>query len=150
MNPKELIQKHLSGINILQLATSHNDEPWICTVHFCMDKNFNIYWVSRTDRKHSQQIASNPKASVTAVVHQNSPDEDYVIAVSATGTAEITKDASGDIRNAYQTKLNKPPNMLPDPNEESNLQEFYCLKPEKFILFDTKNLTGNPRLEIKL
>lgn len=147
---KQLSIDHLKQVNILQLATAKDNKPWICTVHFYADDELNIYWVSRTDRIHSKQIDANPNVSATAVVHVNTLDEDYVIAVTLAGQAEVLTNAPAEVRQAYQTKLNKPANMLPDPEDPNNLQEFYVLKPEKLILFDTKNLAGNPRQEISL
>lgn len=145
MDPKELSRKSLQEINILQLATAENNNPWICTVHFYADDQLNLYWVSRTDRKHSKQIAENPFASATMVVHENTPSENYVISVTLSGKAELLADVPAGIREAYVAKLNKPPNMLPDQNDPDNLQEFYRLTPSEVVLFDTKNFLKAPR-----
>jgi uncharacterized protein YhbP (UPF0306 family) len=149
MDPQQLAKEYLKQVNIMQLATTQDNEPWICTVHFYADDALNLYWVSRTDRKHSEQIAQNPSVGVTAVIHENTPEENYVIAVTAVGSAELVKDAPESIRSAYVEKLNKPPSLLPS-DDPKNLQEFYRLKPDTFVVFDTKNFPKDPRQEFRL
>ncbi|HVX57710.1 MAG TPA: pyridoxamine 5'-phosphate oxidase family protein [Candidatus Saccharimonadales bacterium] len=146
MNPKQLAKEYLRQIKVMQLATSENNVPWICTVHFYADDELNLWWSSRTDRKHSQQLANNPQASATVLVHENTPEKDYVIAVTAAGVVELVKDIPADIRQAYITKLDRPDHLLP-PN---NMQEFYRLKPRSIVVFDTKNFSQDPRQEFTL
>lgn len=150
MDLKQLAKEHLQKINIMQLATTENNNPWICTVHFYADDELHIYWVSRTDRKHSRQIAENPLASATMVVHENTPAEDYVISVTAAGKAELVKDIPDKIKNAYVAKLNKGASLLPSADDPVNLQEFYRLKPDSIVLFDTKNFRQKPRQEFSV
>jgi uncharacterized protein YhbP (UPF0306 family) len=145
MDPKKLAKQYLEQIKIMQLATAENNNPWICTVHFYADDNLNLYWSSRTDRKHSEQLAGNPMASATILVHENTPEKDYVIAVTATGKAELVKEPPEGVREAYRAKLDRPDFLMP-PN---NNQEFYRLRPDTMIVFDTKNFPKDPRQEFK-
>lgn len=39
-------------------------EPWISPVVFGYDKNYNLYWFSDKDSKHSKLIAQNPRVAV--------------------------------------------------------------------------------------
>src|SRR5579883_3512628 len=59
MNVEELIRDYLKDAIVMQIATTHENKPWICTVHFAYDEKFNLYWISRPDRRHSQEIANN-------------------------------------------------------------------------------------------
>jgi uncharacterized protein YhbP (UPF0306 family) len=63
MDPKDVIRRNINKCNIMQLATSSNDIPWVVTVHFYADDELNLYWSSRDSRRHSQEIASNPNAA---------------------------------------------------------------------------------------
>ncbi|HEX5456267.1 MAG TPA: pyridoxamine 5'-phosphate oxidase family protein [Candidatus Saccharimonadales bacterium] len=146
MDPKKLAKEYLENIKIMQLATAENNKPWVCTVHFYADNELNLWWSSRTDRKHSQQLAGNSQASATVLVHENTSEEDYVIAITATGKAELMKGISKEVKQAYITKLDRPAYLTP-PN---NMQEFYRLKPESIVVFDTKNFPKDPRQEFKL
>jgi uncharacterized protein YhbP (UPF0306 family) len=150
MDPKQLAKEYVKQFNVMQLATAEDNDPWICTVHFYADDELNFYWVSSTDRHHSRHIAKNPLASATFVVHENTPEEGYVISVTASGKAEVVTDVADEIRKAYIAKLHKPANLLPDSDDSANLQKFYRLKPDSIIVFDTKNFPKNPRQEFSL
>jgi hypothetical protein len=79
-------------------------------------------------------------------VHENNSEENYVIAVTASGGAEIVNNIPEDIKNAYRTKLDRPDFLMPPNNE----QKFYRLKPSSIVVFDTKNFPKDPRQEFEL
>ena len=64
MQPQDLIEKtireYLSGVIHMSLATSKDNKPWVCEVHFSEDEDLNLYFRSKTSRRHSQEIAANP------------------------------------------------------------------------------------------
>jgi uncharacterized pyridoxamine 5'-phosphate oxidase family protein len=145
MDPRQLAKEYLQQIKIMQLATAENNQPWVCTVHFYADDQLNLWWCSQVNRKHSQQLAKNPWASATVMVHENTPEKNYVIAVTAAGQAELVEDIPAATREAYITKLDRPDHLLPPVN----MQQFYRLKPDSVVVFDTKNFPQNPRQEFK-
>jgi uncharacterized protein YhbP (UPF0306 family) len=148
---RKLTRHYLEQIKIMQLATSINDQPWACTVHFYADEGLNFYWVSRTDRKHSQHIAQNPKVAAAVLVHENTSAEPYVIGISIAGTAElVSEQLSEQISQSYIDKLSKDPNLLTDIATTKNLNKFYRLKPTSIVLLDSKNFPDNPRQEYSL
>jgi uncharacterized protein YhbP (UPF0306 family) len=148
---KDLLQQYLKQTNIMQLATTNGDQPWACNVHFYADEECNFYWNSLLTREHSQHIARNPKVAAAILVHENTPDEPWVIGISVAGTAEMLGPVVPElIGQAYVTKLAKPPILLADVASGRNPGQFYRLTPTRLVLFDTKNSTGNPRQEIKL
>lgn len=68
------IQSYLHEAKMMQLATSTLDgKPWICNVWFAADSDLNIYWISATTRRHSEEIAKNPyvAASICLVREPN-------------------------------------------------------------------------------
>jgi uncharacterized protein YhbP (UPF0306 family) len=151
MQPKELVNQYLEQVNIMQLATSVDNQPWVITVHYYSDKVFNLYWVSTLERRHSQAIKQNPKVAATILIHENTPEEPYVIGVSVEGTAELIGEQPDEkIGNAYVRKLKKDTNFLSDIAGGQNMYKFYCLKPSKLILFDSKNFPDDPRQEVML
>jgi len=54
---KDLIQQYLTEKKDMQLATIANGQPWICTVYFVHDDDFNLYWMSA--REQALQIVGN-------------------------------------------------------------------------------------------
>lgn len=53
---------YLKSQRLMGLAT-FDKKPWICTVYFAADKDFNIFFVSSTRSKHCQDIEKNNKVS---------------------------------------------------------------------------------------
>lgn len=91
---KEYIREYLQTNNVIQLATAKDGQPWLCNVHFYADHDLNIYWRSTTERRHSKEIADNPKVAAVIKVHENTPQEDYVIGLTIEGTAELLAEAT--------------------------------------------------------
>ncbi|HSX09618.1 MAG TPA: pyridoxamine 5'-phosphate oxidase family protein [Candidatus Saccharimonadales bacterium] len=151
MDLKQRIKDYLSTSRVMQLATSSDNKPWACNVHFYADDELNIYWNSSQTRRHSQDIEQNPNVAITIKIHEDTPEEYYIIGLSAEGKASILTDEEiKKIGPSYIKKLNKEKTLVEDVLSGKNSSKFYLLKPEKFVIFDTKNNTGNPRQEFTL
>ncbi len=74
---QELIRQYLPKINVMQLATSVDSQPWLCIVHYYSDEDLNFYWISTPERRHSQEIKDNQKAAAAILVHENNPSKLY-------------------------------------------------------------------------
>lgn len=92
MNIEAIIREYIDKSFHMSLATSQDNKPWVCEVHFAYDDNLNIYWRSKTDRRHSQEITANPSVAGN-IVKQHALDE-YPHAVYFEGKAEIIEDES--------------------------------------------------------
>jgi uncharacterized protein YhbP (UPF0306 family) len=150
-NIKQLANTYLQTARVMQLATCVNNQPWVCNIHFASDDDLNLYWVSDPTRRHSQEIVQNPKAAVTIKIHEDTPDEPYVIGISLEGQATLLNDEeTKKVANLYISKLNKAPTLLQEILEGKNVRKFYRLKPSKLVIFDTKNFPDNPRQEVML
>jgi len=150
MTPQDIVKQFLPKLNIMQLATSSDNKPWACNVHYYSDEGLNFYWISTLETRHSQDIAQNQQVAATILVHENTPEENYVIGISIEGTAELVGENIDDqIGEAYVKKHGKGPNLVRDIASGSNPHKFYCLKPSKIVLFDSKNFPKNPRQEWK-
>jgi uncharacterized protein YhbP (UPF0306 family) len=148
-NIEESIKAYVGQANIMQLGTSENDQPWICTLHFYSDADLNFYWCSTTDRRHSKELAHNSKAACYVLVHENTPEEDYVIGISVEGKAELVH--GGEVAAAvkgYVEKLGKDEATL--QSILSGKKPFYRLKAEQIVLFNNKDFPENPRQVIRL
>ena len=150
MNAKELVTDYLAQTKIMQLATSRDGQPWACTVHFYADDGLNIYWMSKTDRRHSEDIKANPKVAVAVVGHENTATEKWIAGISIEGTAELLDDMDDEIAHKYISKQGHAPTLMDDIRAGRNPHRFYKLTPKQIILFDTKNFKYNPRQEIEI
>jgi uncharacterized protein YhbP (UPF0306 family) len=74
MDMKEVIREQLqSKIHVMQLATTADNLPWVCNVHFDADDDLNIYWMSKTNCRHSEDIEKNPQVAVAILVNEQPP-----------------------------------------------------------------------------
>lgn len=149
MDPKQLITKFLKQNRVLQLATSVNNQPWACNVHYIIDEGLNIIWISTPQRRHSIEIAENAKAAFVLKVHEDTAEEPYVIGLSGEGEAAlIPENEIESIAKDYFAQTGKPQSLLKDILDGKNPHKFYKLRITSFVLFDTKNFPDDPRQEI--
>ncbi len=151
MDLKKLIKEYMTQMRVMQLATSINNKPWVCNIHFYADDNLNIYWISTPTRRHSEEIQQNPKVAIAIKIHEDTPEEPYVIGLTAEGEAMLLDtNELQNIGEQYIKKLGKDPKMLDDILSGKNPHKFYRLKVSKFVLFDTNIFPADPRQELKV
>lgn len=92
INVEKVVREYIDKSIHMSLATSADNKPWVCEVHFAYDNELNIYWRSKTDRRHSQEIATNPYVAGN-IVKQHDVGE-YPNAIYFEGTAELVDDES--------------------------------------------------------
>ena len=63
MNIEKIIREYIPEIIHMSLATSSHNTPWVCEVHYAFDDDLNLYFRSLSSRRHSQEIANNPKVA---------------------------------------------------------------------------------------
>jgi uncharacterized protein YhbP (UPF0306 family) len=76
MTPQEIeqaIREYIPQILHMSLATSVDDKPWVCEVHFSYDDELNLYFRSTTDRRHCIELEQNPNVAGNIVTqhHKN-------------------------------------------------------------------------------
>lgn len=59
MNIEKIIREYLPEIIHMSLATSADNKPWVCEVHFAYDDDLNLYFFSTTDRRHCEELRNN-------------------------------------------------------------------------------------------
>lgn len=151
MEPLDLVKKYINQANIMQLATSLDDEPWACNIHFYADNDLNIFWLSAKDRRHSEHIALNPNAAVAIKIKEDTADDKDVVGISISGKAECIEDeVEESIAENFTRKHKKPSDYVDGALNRTAPHRFYRLTPTKIVLFDTKNFPDDPRQEITL
>lgn len=148
MDLKNLTQEYLENSRVMQLATSVDNKPWVCNIHFLVDSDFNFYWISEEGTRHSNDISQNPNVAITIKIHEDIPTENYVIGVSIEGSAGLL--APNDVEKIgfeYVSRLGKSPALIENILSGKSLLRFYKLTPKKIVLFDTKNFPTAPRQE---
>lgn len=90
MNVEEIVREYVDKTIHMSLATSVENKPWVCEVHFVYDDDLNIYWRSKESRRHSQEIEINPNVAGN-IVRQHGLGE-YPHAIYFEGVAEMLTD----------------------------------------------------------
>jgi uncharacterized protein YhbP (UPF0306 family) len=104
--------------------------------------------LSTVDRRHSKEIAKNPKVALTIKVHENTSNEDYVIGISLEGTAGLLDENEYEsVAKSYQSKHGTSDAFINSVLSGENPHKFYKFVPQTAVLFDNKNFPKDPRQE---
>lgn len=144
---EQLIKEYLPRVEVMQLATAHNGQPWACTVHFVSDDHLNLYWLSTPERRHSREISQNPH--IAAAMAVQSERHVPAIGVQVEGDAAVIEDATElkRVMDLYATKHNSDPQWVDDVVAGVNLHKLYCLRPRLYVLFDKQTFPQDPLQE---
>lgn len=139
MDVKKLVEEYLQEAKLMQVATVRDNKPWVCTVWYVHDEDWNLYFISRRSRRHSLELKDNPKVAGAIVTPHTKGSGEKVRGLQFAGTA---KEAMGKTlakaRKLYLAKYelaeNIPLKQLQDPNF---IATFYVIRPSK-MFFGTK------------
>lgn len=147
MDVEKLIREYLPGVIHLSLATSADDKPWVCEVHYAYDDDLNLYFLSKPNRRHSQEIAKNPYVAGN-IVKQHSLEESPR-GVYFEGTAELLDniDENSDAYKVYDKRFGISAKILDELINQPEGHKVYKINPSSFVLFDTVNFPENSRQE---
>lgn len=68
MTNKQVLLQFLQSQKLLVLATiDENNKPWITNVYFSINEEFEIFFVSPLDAKHSKHIENNSEVAFSTV-----------------------------------------------------------------------------------
>lgn len=141
----------------MTLATTNGNSPWSTPVFYAQDEDYNFYWYSRKDTRHSQNIASSNKVSVSIFSNEG---EDGGVGVYIEGKAsEIT---NLELDHAIEIYAQKGAQTTEEKNQFTVKEDFldssplrmYKIIPEKiYISSEATKWKGkwiDSRSEIKL
>lgn len=147
---RQLIENYLKEAKLMQLATSIDNQPWVCSVWFAADENLNIYWFSSAIRRHSEEIMKNQKVAVAMALPHTPKDPPRGLQLQ--GVAEmLTKQSDIDKAiSVYKNRIFPEATIQKLLTEKENPHMFYKIKPTQFVLFDAVNFGDNWRQEYNL
>ena len=147
MDLKQLARTYLTDNNHMQLATVHDGNPWLCTVYFVADDNFNLYWTSGRSRQHSLEILTNPSAAVTVV-----RDTERKQALQIVWQAyEVSDDELEKVHELYQSKFGaKDYDLEVMKKHDPEGRSYWMLKPTRISFWDVVNFPESPKQSFSL
>lgn len=143
MDIKELIKKYLAQGEVMQLATVANGKPWVCTVHFDNDEDLNLYWVSATDCRHSEEISKNAQAAVAMAIKTDWP----VVGLQFEGEAGVITDVAEaeKVVRRFAKRHNRDDKIVTEVLSDESPKRAYKFKPTHIQLFDPQDFPGDPK-----
>ena len=150
MGLRKIIEDYLKEVRLMSLATSLDNQPWVCSVWFAADADLNIYYFSATARRHSEEIVKNNKVAGAIVLPQSPKDPPRGLYFQ--GTAELlhNQDDIDEAISVYADRIFPKKKIKEFMNNKEKQHKFYRIKPTSFVLFDAVNFPNNPRQEFKL
>lgn len=124
----------------MQIATTANDQPWICTVYYVVDDELNLYWLSLPTRRHSQELAAHNKAAVTVAVKFDQP----IIGVQAEGTVSVVNEPEiiASVMKSYTERYDRGQDFYSNFIAGKNEHSLYQFSPKLLQLIDEVNYPG--------
>ncbi len=150
MDLRKLITDYLKQAKMMQVATSEDNQPWVCTVYFVHDKDFNLYWISKPERRHSQEIRNNEKVA-GVIVHHHTPG-DPIRGIQFQGIAkELTaREAVKSAMGLYAKRYGFTQDRVDAIVNNTDGHFVYKISPSQFVLYDEVNFPESPRQELNL
>lgn len=148
MSLEDLVNKFLDECHVMQLATVAGDQPWICTVYYVYDDEHNFYWASLPTRRHSHEIAANPK--VAAAIKVKGVISEKVIGIQIEGGAVMLEPPLIDrsIVEKYATKFKRDEQWIDDFVSGNTEHRLYKLTPDSIVLFDEEHFPEKPQQKL--
>lgn len=135
MDIKAKILEVLGRGYLMSLATQDEGGLWVADVIYIFDENFNIYWMSDPEVRHSKAVVTNGQAAGTITITNNG--EKLELGIQFSGKAEKIDGPRHDLALKHFTKRGKP-----EPKENDDILEgdsWYMLKPSKIDLIDAEH-----------
>ncbi len=142
---RKFVEEYLAEARLMQVATSRQNAPWVCTVYFAFDEALRLIWISAPERRHSREIDANEHVAGTIVL-PHVPGSD-VRGIQFEGTArklidprEVTQ-MLAHYANRYG--LDEARIRAIAANTDGHM--CYVVTPHSYVLFDEVHFPDSPR-----
>lgn len=151
MDKKQILsfaKDYLEDAKLMQIASCSNNQPWIATCWFAVDKNWDFYFISNKARRHSEEIRNNEKVACTIIQDGYKGLGDTIQGIQIQG---IAKEVSGlDSAKAYMIYLSRWHNFAdhvkkPEYIKGITATKIYRIRPTQLVWFDELNFKEDPR-----
>lgn len=132
MDVEKLVREYIDKMVHMSLGTCKDGRPWVCEVHFAYDDALNLYFRSLKSRRHSQEIAGNPRVAGN-IVRQHELGE-LPVGVYFEGTAEMLAAEDRLAALPHFSRLGVGEEALTDAANPDGHQ-FYKITVENYYVF---------------
>ncbi len=144
INLKERVLEVLQKGHLMSLGTMDAEGVWVADILYIFDDNFNVYWMSSPNTRHSKAVELNTKAAGTITLSNKSKENNFGIQFE--GHAEKIEDLDLNIAKQHAIKRGNP---VPETSKDILRPgaSWYKLTLKKLYLIDEKNF-GFKRQEV--
>jgi uncharacterized protein YhbP (UPF0306 family) len=135
---ERIIREYLPGVIHMSLATTANNKPWVCEVHFSYDDELKLYFISTLARRHSNEIANNSNVA-GSIVEQHVVGK-KVRGVYFEGTAELLDgvDNKNPAYLTYSERFNLGSDILEEAKTDDG-HKFFKISISDLYLFEGRS-----------
>jgi uncharacterized protein YhbP (UPF0306 family) len=135
MNIEPIIREYIDKSVHMSLATSTLDgRPWVCEVHFSYDDDLNLYWLSKSSRRHSLEIEANPNVAGNIVKQHEISEYPHAIYFEGKAVRVSNDNYFADICELFKNTGFDVEDMIKDAKNPEGHQ-FYKVKVENWYAF---------------
>lgn len=141
MDTEKVIREYLPNVIHMSLATCANNKPWVCEVHYVFDDELNIYWRSKSSRRHSQEITANPNVAGNIVSQHQAGEKPRGVYFEGTASLLTDVDENHPAYKLYCDRFGTGLEILEEAKQE-NGHKFYMAKVSDYYVFDVRESPG--------
>lgn len=139
------LRECLDSTKFMALATRGPEGLWNHAVFYAYDQDLNVYFMSRTDSRHMQNILANAEAAV-AIFSTNQDPTVSAQGLQIRGHATILSGADIQVAHAIYFQRAVPVHGLPSELIEFQSPDatwqFARITPDEIGYFDTRHFRG--------
>ena len=135
MDIKSKVLEVLRRGHLMSLATLDDGGLWVADLVYVFDVDFNIYWMSDPEVRHSKAILKNAQVAGTITISNKSKEQN--LGIQFFGKAEKINGDKHDLAIKHLTKRG-----YPEPKENDDVLQgdsWYIFRPAKIDLIDEEN-----------
>ncbi len=131
---RTLAAKVLEDGYLMSLGTVDESGVWVADVIYVHDDDFNLYWISLPQTRHSKALGQNSQVACAITANQEVGKER---ALQVTGIAEKVDGPLFELEKKHRTKRGMEPPTRPGEILEDN-HSWYVLRPAKIDLLHSE------------
>lgn len=146
---EKIIREYIEKTYHMSLATSADNKPWVCEVHFAYDEDLNLYYRSYSSRRHSQEIASNEFVAGN-IVRQHELNE-YPHAIYFEGSARLLEDEiqMAEAAGILSARLGSIKQDILDDAKKDSGHKFYKITINNWYVFGKFGRDSGEKYQLK-
>lgn len=146
-NIEQTIRDYLPEVIHLSLASSRDNKPWVCEVHYVYDDDLNLYFRSTAACRHSTEIHENPYVAGNIVKQHGLGEKPRGVYFEGTAKMLNNVDEQHVAFQRYCERFDTNSTILEDAHTESD-HKFYKITVRTWYVFDA--LESNPSKKYEL